>query len=166
MIFMEKQYSPEEINLYNPAYVGAILYQSIREYEAMNSSGFHCGLTYIVVPMSISPRYSKILPQTVATPISGWVAEHEGELIGFANTVSSYADSVNSAIAFLLEHEVVLMDDGGRYFLSRIALPKKPSYVFNNKNFKNSFLAAGLLGRWFSGASNVESIYAQLGIRP
>lgn len=166
MTFMEQQYSSEEINLYNPAYVGVVLYQSIREYEAMNPSGFHCGLTYIVAPMSISPRYSKILPATVATPVSGWVAEHEGELIGFANAVSSYADSVNSAIAFLLEHEAVLMDDEGRYFLSNIALPQKPSYVFKNKNFKDSFLAAGLLGRWFSGASNIESVYAQLGIRP
>lgn len=166
MIFINEQYSSEEINLYNPAYVGVILYQAIREYQSKNRSGFHCGLTYIVAPMSISPRYSKILPATVATPIASWVAEHEGELIGFASVVSAYAEIVNSAIAFLLEHEAVLLDEEGRYCLTDIAFPQKPSYVIKNAKFKNCFLAAGLLGRWFSEASTVESVYAQLGIRP
>ena len=166
MIFIDEQYSPEEINLYNPAYVGVILYQAIREYQANNESGFHCGLTYIVAPMSISPRYSRILPTSVSTPIAGWVAEHEGELIGFSGVASAYADIVNSAIAFLLEHEAVLLDGKGRYCLTDTAFPQKPNYVINNIRFKDSFLAAGLLGRWFAEASTVESVYTQLGIRP
>lgn len=80
--------------------------------------------------------------------------------------VSAYVDIVNSAIAFLLEHKAVLLDDEGRYYLTDIRFPKKPSYAMNNAKFKDSFLAAGLLGRWFSVASTVESVYAQLGIRP
>lgn len=166
MSYMDEQYSSEEINLYNPAYVGIILYQAIREYQVKAGSGLHCGLTYLVAPMAISPRYSKILPNTVATPIAGWVAEHEGELIGFADVVSAYVDIVNSAIAFLLNHDAVFLDDNGRYFLRDNALPQKPSYVIKNKKFKVSFLAAGLLGRWFSESSNVVNVYAQLGIRP
>lgn len=166
MIFMNEQYSPEEINLYNPAYVGIILYQAIREYQAKTQLGLHCGFTYIVAPMAISPRYSNMLPATVATPIAGWVAEHEGELIGFAGAVSSYVAVVNSAITFLLKHEAILLDEEGRYWLTDIVIPQKPTYVIRNEKFKASFLAAGLLGRWFSEASTVESVYAQLGIRP
>jgi hypothetical protein len=166
MIFMNEQYSTEELNLYNPAYVGIVLYQTIREYEANNSSGFHCALTYITAPMSISPRYSRLLPTSVATPITGWIAEHEGELIGFSSVVSAYADIVNSAMAFLLEHEMILLNDEGRYCLTDISYPKKPSYVIKNERFKESFLAAGLLGRLLAESSTVESIYAQLGIRP
>lgn len=164
MIFMDEQYSFEEINLHNPAYVGVVLYQAIRESQAKNESGIHCGLIYIVAPLSLAPRYSRILPATVTTPIAGWVTEHEGELIGFANVVSAYADIVNSAIVFLLEHGAVLLDDEGRYFLSG-TLPQKPIYVTKDTRFKESFLAAGLLGRWFA-TSTVESVYAQLGIRP
>jgi hypothetical protein len=166
MIFIDEHYSSEEINLYNPAYVGVVLYQAIREYQTKNSSGFHCGLTYIVAPLSISIRYSKTLPATVATPIASWVAEHEGELIGFAGAISAYAEIVNAAIAFLLEHKAILLDSEGRYYLTDISLPQKPNYVIRNGRFKDSFLAAGLLGRWFSEASTVESVYAQLGIRP
>ena len=166
MMFMDEQYSPEELNLYNPAYVGVILYQAIREYQSKNKSGIHCGLAYLVAPMSLSPKYSGILPTTTSSPIASWVAEHEGELIGFAGVVFSYADAVNSAVVFLLEHEAILLDDEGKYRIKNTALPQKPAYVIKNVRFKNSFLAAGLLGRWFAEASSVESVYAQLGIRP
>ena len=166
MTFLDESYSREEINLYNPAYVGVILYQAIREHIAKNPSGFHCCLAYIVAPLSISPKYSKILPSTVATPIAGWAANNEGELIGFAGVASSYVDVVNSAIAFLMEHNTVLLSDDGLYFLSDGVFSQKPSYVANNMKYKDSFLAAGFLGRWFAEASSVESVYAQLGIRP
>lgn len=166
MIYMDEKYSSEEVNLYNPAYVGVILYQAIREYQSKSKLGLHCGLIYLVAPMSLSTRYSKILPTTVTTPIASWVSEHEGELIGFVNAVSAYVDAVNSAIAFLLVHEAISIDGEGRFFLTDASYPQKPSYVMKNQKFKDSFLAAGLLGRWFSVISTVESIYAQLGIRP
>lgn len=166
MSFMSEQYSSEEKNLYNPAYVGTLLYQVIREHQKKKPSGFHCGLTYIVAPLALSPKYLKILPVTVGTPIAGWVAEHEGELIGFAGVISAYVEIVNSAIAFLLEHGLIVLDENGKYFLTHTTLPLRPEYVNSNNRFKDSYLAAGLLGRWFSEASTVESVYAQLGLRP
>jgi len=163
---LHNHYSSEEINLYNPAYVGVVLYQAIREFQKKNTSGFHCALTYIVVPLSISPKYLKILPTTTATPIASWGARHEGELIGFASDVSAYVDIVHTAIAFLLEHNAVMLNEKGYYILTDAYFPQKPKYIIDNIRFKDSFLATGLLGRWFAEASTVESIYAQLGIRP
>jgi len=165
-MFMDKQYSPEEFNLYNSAYVGVVLYQAIREYQSKNESGIHCGLLYLIAPMSLSIRYSSILPATTMSPIAAWSADNEGALIGLAEVVFSYADVVNSAVVFLLEHDAILLDDEGRYRLKSYSLPSKPAYVIKNVKFKDSFLTAGFLGRWFAAASSVESIYAQLGVRP
>jgi len=166
MNFINEQYSPEEVNLFNPAYVGIILYQAIREYQEKKQTGFHCALPYIVAPLSISPVYLRILPKSIATPIAGWVAENEGEMIGFEKIVLAYAAIVNSATAFLLENQAISLNEDGLYFLTDTSFPKKPSYIIKNDIFKNSFLASGLLGRWLSEAANVESVYAQLGIRP
>jgi hypothetical protein len=165
-MFVSSEYSPEELNLYNPAYVGTLLYHATREYQTKDSSGLPCTLAYIIAPMSLSPRYSSILPATTATPIAGWVADHEGELIGFSEAINAYADIVNSAIVFLLHQEAILLDDDGRYHLQNDKLAQKPVLINKNKNFKESFLAAGLLGRWFAEASSIESIYTQLGVRP
>lgn len=165
-MFITSGYSPEELNLYNPAYVGAILYHAIREYQSRDESGLHCALAYIIAPMSLLPRYSFILPQTIATPIAGWAADHEGELIGFNELICAYADIVNSAVAFLLHQEAISLDDDGKYHLQNDGLPQMPSLIKNNSHFKASFLAAGLLGRWFAEAPSIESIYALLGVRP
>lgn len=165
-MFISSEYSLEELNLYNPAYVGTILYHATRECQTKDESGLPCALAYIIAPMSLSPRYSSILPATIATPIAGWVADHEGELIGFSESINAYADIVNSAIVFLLHQEALSLDDDGRYRLQNDSLPQRPALMNKNKNFKESFLAAGLLGRWFAEASSIESIYTQLGVRP
>lgn len=165
MTFNE-MYSPEERNLYNPAYIGTILYHAIREYQSHNESGFHCALTYIVAPLALQQRYSSNLPSTITTPIAGWIANNEGELTGFSESVSSYASLVNFAILFLLGHGAIILSDDGKYRISIDHMAKLPVFITQNKAFKRSFQSAGFLGRWFSGASSVESIYAHFGIKP
>ncbi len=166
MIDLNKQLSFDEKNLFNPAYVGILLFQSIREYQIKSGNGLHCSLTYIIAPMSISPRYTTILPTTMSTHLTSWTNENEGNLIGFDKAVSSYVDIVNSAMILLIEKQIIILNNDGNYYLTDIEFPKKPTYVFKNKRFKESYLSAGLLGRWFSQASSVESIFIQLGIKP
>ena len=163
---LSEKYSKEEFNLYNPAYVGAILYHSIREYQEINSEGMHCSLVYLIAPLSLSPRYSSYLPKSVSTPIAGWVSDHEGDLIGFSQSVNAYIDIVNAAIAFLLDFEAVNLSEEGRYFIVQDQMAKSPRYINHNATFKHNYLISGFLGRWFAYASSIESIYAHFGVRP
>lgn len=159
-------YSSEENNLYNPAYIGAILYQAIREHQFQNKVGLHCALVYLIIPLALSPRYSLKLPKAITTPLASWVAEYEGELIGFAESAAAYLNIVNSAIAFLLDHDVIILSEDGRYNIPNDKMAKMPSFVTRHQVFKQSFLSAGFLGRWFAVASSVESIYAHFGVKP
>ncbi len=159
-------YSSEESNLYNPAYIGVILYQAIREHQAQNGIGLHCTLPYLVIPLALPPCYSLMLPKTISTPIAGWTAGHEGELIGFADSATAYIDIVNSAITFLLEHEAVILSEDGRYSIPNDKIAKMPAFITHNPIFKKNFMAAGFLGRWFAVASSVESIYTHFGVKP
>lgn len=159
-------YSSEEKNLYNSAYIGAILYQAIREHQNQNKTGLHCTLVYLIIPLALSPRYSLKLPKGITTPIASWVTENEFELISFAESATAYIDIVNSAIAFLLDHGAVILNENGRYIIPNDKMAKMPTIVKNNLRFKQSFLSAGFLGRWFAIASSVESIYTLLGVKP
>jgi Family of unknown function (DUF6521) len=165
MISMEL-YSPEEQNLYNPAYIGVILYQAIREHQRHNEAGLHCALAYLIVPLALSSRYSSNLPTSITTPISGWVADQEGELIGYSDSVNAYINIVNNAISFLMSRGVVVLSENGRYRIQNDQMSQLPTFVKHNVVFRKSFQSAGFLGRWFSRASSVESVFAYFGIKP
>lgn len=158
--------SQEERNLYNPAYIGAILYHSIRECQKNNPKGLHCALAYIVIPLAVSNRYSEILPKTLSTPIAGWTANHEGNLIGFGESVNAFIDIVNAAILFLLERKAISLSHDGFFLVADDKMPRLPALISNNWRFKHAFLSCGFVGRWFSGASSIEIIYTHLGVRP
>jgi hypothetical protein len=166
MSYFAEGLSTEEQNLYNPAYVGTNLYHAVRQCQAKNEIGLHCSLVYLLVPLALSQRYSTILPSTPATPIAGWVVEKEGHLVGFASTVHSYIDIVNSAIAFLMDRQAMSLSDDGYYRVEDDRLAQLPSAVNQNTIFKQAFLSAGLLGRWFAAASSVEAIYTHFGVTP
>ncbi len=158
--------SPEEQNLYNPAYVGVILYHSIRECQSKNRTGLHCALTYLVAPLALSSGYSSLLPATISTPIAGWAAESEGHLVGFSKSVESYIEIVNAAIAYLFELEAIVLTEDGFYRVENDKIAKSPAMINNNSTFKNSYQGAGFLGRWFASASSVEIIYTHFGVAP
>lgn len=167
MIYMAEQFSQEESNLYNSAYVGPLLYQSIREYQTKRESGMHCSLLYLTAPLSLSKRYMDILPQNTTPSISKWASQHEGHLSGFPTAVKSYADIVNSAIAFLLEKELILLEESGLFYVSStVSLPKLPSYIKTNTTYDNNYRSAGFLGRWFANSASPERVYSQLGVKP
>lgn len=158
--------SQEERILFNPAYCGLILYEVIRQFQGNDDEGMPCALAFLALPMSTNRHILLCLPKSVATPISGWVASNEGELVGLAATVSSFFDMTIVAISFLLDQGVVALKSNGRLIIEGPSIPKTPGFVNENLEIKQSFRAAGLIGRWFSSASSVESIYTQLGVRP
>lgn len=165
-MIVESGLSKEEANLYNPAYVGVVLYQAIRECSEKKPEGLHCSLVYLIAPLTLSIRYSSILPSTVSTPLAGWVAESEGQLVGFANSVNAFIDVVNAAVIFLLEKRAISLSEKGFFLISDKSMPKMPAMVKKNEVFKMAFLGAGFLGRWFGQCPTVEGIYTHLGVMP
>ncbi|EJL6847499.1 hypothetical protein NMS92_001913 [Vibrio cholerae] len=165
-MIIESELSKEEANLYNPAYVGVVLYQAIRECSEKNQQGLHCSLLYLIAPLALSARYSSILPATVSTPLAGWTANFEGHIVGFANSVNAYIDVVNMAILFLLEKEAISLSENGFFLIKSEAMPKLPAMVNRNEAFKRAFLGAGFLGRWFGQYPSVEGIYTHFGVMP
>lgn len=165
-MIINMELSKEEINLYNPAYVGTVIYQAIRECMAKNPAGLHCSLVYLVAPLALSGRYSSILPASILSPIAGWASENEGDLVGFSQSANAYIDIVNLAIAFLLERDAIYLSDDGFFLVKNNSMPNMPAMVNNNVHFKKSFLSAGFLGRWFGQSPSVEAIYTYLGVIP
>ena len=156
----------EEINLYNPAYVGFLFLASLRAYSEFKEQGMHCALPYVVLSMSLSPRIAANLPSTYRTPIASWVAEQGGELADFPAMASACIPIVDTAAVFLLDKRLIRLTEVGNYVVANDNLAKSPSLFKKSSSMKQALHAANFLGKWFAHSSTVETIYAQLGIRP
>jgi hypothetical protein len=156
----------EEINLYNPAYTGFLFLASLRAYCEYDVRGMHCALPYVVVPMALTRRIADSLPSTYRTPIASWVAEQGGELSDFPAMASACIPVVNSAALFLLERQIIQLTDDANYLIVNDELAKSPSLFNKSESMKQALHASNFIGKWFAHSSTVETIYAQLGIRP
>lgn len=159
-------FSQEEINLYNPAYTGFLLLSSLRAYCDSNVQGMHCALPYLIIPMSFSQRINSTLPSTYRTSITSWVAKNEGELSDFPAMASACIPVVNTAVHFLLSRAVIQLTHKAHYVIANDEIVKSPSLFNKSSSMKQSLQTASFIGKWFSYSSTVETIYAQLGIRP
>lgn len=163
---LSEQYTQEEINLYNPAYCAALLFESMREYEALSGNGMHCSFPFLVIPMCTNPQVSGYLPAGISTPIAGWVADNEGVLVGFPASVTAFIQIVESALSFLIEKKAIELSVDGQFIVTDDKLAKKPSFITKNNDFNNAYRTAGMLGRWFASAASVEGVFTQLGVKP
>lgn len=156
----------EEINLYNPAYTGFLFLASLRACSEINTHGMHCALPYVVLPMALSPRIADSLPTTYRTPIASWVSEQGGELTDFSAMASACIPVVNASALFLLDRKIIQLTEHAHYLTAQDKLPKTPSLFNKSKSMKQALHAASFIGKWFAHSSTVETVYAQLGIRP
>ncbi|KZZ41345.1 hypothetical protein A3759_25510 [Thalassolituus sp. HI0120] len=159
-------YSEEELGLLNPAYTGFILYSSISEFVAFKPSGMHCALPFVAIPMSMNKSISQKLPGTYKTPIGSWVTSNEGVLASLYEQAESYNPIVKSAINFLLDKGIISITGNGTFLIENYNLVKSPALFKKSNDMKEALRASKFIGKWFSHAPSVETIYAQLGIRP
>lgn len=159
-------YSEEELNLYNPAFTGFILYSSIREFQSYRPEGMHVALPFIVLPMSLNQLVSTNLPSTYRTPIAAWVASNEGLLTDFPDQAVAYMNIVRTSLGFLLDRSLLFLSEDGRLTIGENNLVNAPGFFRKSSDMNTGLRASKFLGRWFSHAPSVETVFAQLGVRP
>jgi len=165
MMYSAEYYSDVELNLYNPAFCGLLLAVSIRDYQEKNDTGMHCSLPYLLLPIILNKSLADSLPHSIATPIASWATENEGLAIGLAESSKAFISIVDAGLAFLLSRGVAKLTEDGCFFIDD-KLAKNTTLQKNEKTLSNAIRSAAFLGRWFASTSSVESIYAQLGVRP
>lgn len=162
----QSEFSEEEFSLYNPAFVGFLLLSSIREFSSTKDEGMHCILLFVVVPMCLNRSISETFPATYKTPVGKWVASNEGMLTNFATQAEAFIPVVEMSIQFLLERNLIKINQNGYVVLGENSVAKNPG-LFNKSNYMGEALRSfRFIGKWFSYAPSIETIFVQLGIRP
>jgi hypothetical protein len=159
--------TPEEANLFNPALLGLLASEFIKEFSKAKEAPCPFALTFCALPVALHGKTRASLPATTVTSLYTWRERNPEALVGYAERAKSLRPAVQEAIRFCMDRNALeVATDGG------LKLGKTP--VAATKRFedtltldaRNCINATRLLGRWFARAGTTSTILAAWGIKP
>lgn len=153
---------PKEIAfLFNPAFCGAILFNTIKTYQAKTSNAFPFPLIYLVLPLIINKRIrEKISPRN---KFHVWVQNNVDLLINFGKSTRDFVQLTNEAIEFLLQTKKISINEEGKLEANEKENLKK---IIINEEITDCLKKTETISKWFASQTKIEMVYIILGVRP
>ncbi|HDV5560839.1 TPA: hypothetical protein RI793_003473 [Vibrio cholerae] len=159
-------YSDDELALYNPAYLGYLLYSSIREYNSASGRRFSSNLSFLVIPLSVNKIFYSRLPSKTTTSLDKWIGENDGYLVLFSKLAESFIPAVVDALEFLALNGLIDVDINGDINIINGNLPMTSALFNKSEDMKQSLRASKFLGKWFSFMESDVTVFAKFGVQP
>lgn len=160
--------STEEANLFNPAFLAVIIYQSVKGYCETARPSAPYVLPFLVTPLVLHKKTRETLPRGVNTAFSTWITQFQGAQakIGYPERARSIVPYVKEALAFTLTNQLITSNDDGSLNINHnIRVPSRSNDNVTTEVVK-CFQKAHFCGRWFARAGKIETVMALLGIKP
>lgn len=162
-----EQRPAEEANLFNPAFIGSLIYEFTKAFQSGKTEGVP--ITFIPVALAITlHRQTRMrLPSSSVTSLYEWVQNNEDILIGFNDRIDGLLPYIREAVRFALgqrtvcfgEEHLLQLADTRAHFSAAFIRETTPevSEIVNKSKF---------LARWFLKSGSESSILACWGVRP
>jgi hypothetical protein len=159
--------TPEEANLFNPALLGLLASEFIKEFSKARGAPCPFVLPFCALPIALHSKTRAILPGTTITSLYTWRERNPDALVGYAERAKSLRPAVQEAIRFCIDRGAVdVASDGGlRLGRAPVSATKKFELTLTH-DAQECISAAKLLGRWFAKAGTTSTILAAWGIKP
>ena len=157
----------EEANLFNPAFVGSLIYEFVKTYEKSKAEGVP--LTYIPLALAISlHRPTRLrLPSRTVTSLYEWVQDNEDVLVGLHSRVTGLLPYIREAIQFSMNKKTLQMGQGHFLQLGDAKAHFPRNYLSEaTTDVAEAIKQTQFLARWFVKSGSEPSILACWGIRP
>lgn len=159
--------SPEEANLFNPAFLGLLVSEFIKEYAKSKGKSCPFALPFCALPVALHGKTRAALPSSTVTSLYTWRERNPEALVGYADRAKSLRPAIQEAIRFCIDRRALqVAPDGG---LMHGAAPVVAARKFENRlthDAQECIATARLLGRWFAKAGTTSTILAAWGIKP
>ena len=157
----------EEGNLFNPAFVGSLIYEFVKSFQKVKADGVP--ITYVPIALTVAlHRPTRLrLPGSTGTSLYDWLQRNEDVLVGFHNRVTGLLPYVREAMQFSIQHRSILFSEGHRMRIGATragfsrGLLAETTVEVSDAVKKTQFLA-----RWFVKSGSESSILASWGVRP
>ena len=157
----------EEANLFNPAFVGSIIYEFVREFQRGKPDG--APLTYLPIALTISlhrPMRNR-LPYSTITPLYAWVQDNEDLLIRFHERVMGLLPYIREAIGFSMQQQTIQFGKGHLIQIGEANAYFPASFLRDTTTEVSDVIKRSqFVARWFLKSGSEASILACWGLRP
>lgn len=158
---------PEEANLFNPAFMGSLAYEFVKEFQKTKLEG--APLTYLPITLAVALHKPTRLrmPSSTITSMFEWVQENEDILIGLSDRVNGLLPYIREAITFSIKQNSLKFGEG--HFLITDNHKAHFSAPFKREATQEVLEAIDktkFVARWFLKSGSESSILACWGIKP
>lgn len=162
--------SIEIANLLNPAFLSAIIYQSIKGY-AIESRKRKCPyvLPFLITSLVLHKSTRDSLPIRVTSTFSTWLTQIQGShaKLNYSERTKELVPFVKEAIMFGLTNQLLILDGTGSLNINqKISLPTHSNNNNITEEVVNCYKRAYFCGRWIARAGKIETVMALLGVKP
>ncbi len=167
-LLTDDPYPDELLNLYNPAYVGLVVYLAGRAYYTKSKRNVPVYFPYVMFPLIAVDSCRRRLPKK-AGKLSDWARQHGDALFDFPERVTSLRPFVSSGLVFLKSHSLVKRadSDGSLRFTSRKGfIGSVDSLVLSSEEVRNELDKAPIAGRLLAAEKEISSVLAIFGLKP
>jgi len=163
---MQWESRPVEIaNLLNPAFCALVLRDSVKSYHDHENTGMPFILAFLLLPLVLHRRTRDSVPQRPTTSFAQWIEKHNEVTVGFDDRVRELSPYTREAIAFGLQHSVLVIAANGGIVVASESI-MYPSDWRSDSPASRCITCAKNVGRWFAEIGDESTICRLLGVRP
>lgn len=162
-----QQRPPEIANLFNPAFIAALIYEFVKEYEKSNSEGAPYPYIPIVITLALHPTTRRKLPSSTVSALYEWVQNNNECLVGLHERSKNFHPYAQEALRFAMLHNAVKFDEG--YFLKTDDKKASftPSFIREStQEVADIVKTTKFLARWFVKSGSTSSVMSCWGVMP
>ncbi|MEK7801912.1 MAG: three component ABC system middle component [Pseudomonadota bacterium] len=157
----------EEANLFNPAFVCALVHEFLKDYVKAQAGGAPITVVVIAMTATLHRASRERLPNRTVTPLYAWIQDNEDLLIGFASRAKNIVPYVKEGILFGMATETVAVGKGLNLLPgAKKATFPKPFIDKTTAEMRSIIDRAKFMGRWLSNSGSEISVAAAWGVKP
>lgn len=157
----------EESFLFNPAFLGSLLTDFVREFSKAKSTPCPVTLAFLAAGVCLHRQTRQKLPGTTAAALYAWLQDHQAVLVDLPRRVRGLSPFLREALIFTLHQDTLKFEFG-----HGLAVGAKKGHftptVLESSTVEMIDIVQRMrfLARWFAKSGSEASILAAWGLRP
>lgn len=161
-----RQRTPEEVYLFNPAFLGSLVYEFVRTYSKDHRET-PLSLAFVGLTASLHGETRKRLPYSTVSSLYEWLQVNEALLIKFADRARGLTPYLKEAVIFSLSGQSLEQGEGHNFKIGNSRAGFTPAFLNEATSELSDIVErTRFMARWFAKSGSEASIMAAWGVRP